>query len=94
MVAQPRPNAEAVCPPPRPIFAPSIFPKINTPFSSRFAYVLLQFFPPRTPQQLLPKRRRSGEKPLNSAAEAGATSGLDLPQGALFYNALTLGSWP
>jgi hypothetical protein len=130
---------------PRPIFAPSIFPKINTrpsprathfstipgrpsrtsgdlacsrrlwqipacwgrvfgrtlifhfkvkmPFSSRFAYVLLQFFPPRTPQQLLPTRRRSGAKPLNSAAEAGATSGLDLPQGALFHSALTPGSW-
>jgi hypothetical protein len=130
--------------PPRPIFAPSIFPKINTRHKSkghalfyhtrqafsdqwltllaaegfgkfrhvggesiranaylspqgqnailRFAYVLLQLFPPRTPRQLLPKRRRSGAKPLNSAAEAGATSGLDFPQGALFH-ALTPVSW-
>jgi len=52
-----------------------IFPlKVKLPFSSRFAYVLLQFFPPRTPRQLLPKRRRSGAKPLNSAAEAAAST--------------------
>ncbi len=50
-----------------------VFPlKVKMPFSSRFAYVLLQFFPPRTPQQLLPKRRRSGAKPLHSAAQREA----------------------
>ena len=38
-------------------------PQGKMPFSRRFAYVLLQFSPPRTPQQLLPKRRRSGAKP-------------------------------
>ena len=63
-----------------------IFPlKVKMPFSSRFAYVLLQFFPPRTPQQLLPKRRRSGAKPCTAQRSAGgATSGLDFLQGGAF----------
>ena len=37
----------------------------------RFAYVLLQFSPPRTPQQLLPKRRRSGAKPCTAQRSGG-----------------------
>jgi hypothetical protein len=64
--------------------------KVKMPFSSRFAYVLLQFFPPSTPQQLLPKRRGSGAKPCTAQRSGGgATSGLDLLHGALFHNALT-----
>ena len=66
--------------------------KVTMPFSRRLAYVLLQFFLPRTPQQLLPKRRRSGAKPLHSAAEAAPHHNRDLPKrGALFHNALTSG---
>ena len=32
---------------------------------------ILQFFPPRTPQQLLPKRRRSGAKPCTAQRSGG-----------------------
>jgi len=56
------------------------------PFSRRFAYVLLQFFLPRTPQQLLPKRRRSGAKPCTAQAAPHPAS--TFCRGALFHNAL------
>ncbi len=59
------------------------------PFSSRFAYVLLQFFPSRTPQQLLPKRRRAERSPAQrSAAQAAPHPASTFCRGALFHNAL------
>src|ERR1700688_2541415 len=61
------------------------------PFSRRFSYVLLQSF--RTPftSAVTPKRRRSGAKPLHSAAKRRRRPSQPRPSeaGALFHNALT-----
>src|SRR5438552_18932339 len=64
-------------------------PRGKVPFSSRFAYALLHFFPPHTPLQLLSSRRSGAEPCTAQRSGGGATSSFDLLKRALFHNALT-----
>src|SRR5439155_11779839 len=63
-------------------------PRGKVPFSSRFAYALLHFFPPHTPLQLLSSRRSGAEPCTAQRSGGGATSSFDLLKRALFHNAL------
>ena len=57
-----------------------VFPlKVKMPFSRPLAYVLLRFFPPRTPQQLLPSAAVAERSPAQrSGAEAAPNTAATL----------------
>jgi hypothetical protein len=64
------------------------------PFSGRLADLPMSFcdsFAPRTPQQLLPSAAVAERSPCTAQRSGGgATSDLNLLQGALFHNALSI----